>query len=74
MGIEECLERQYEQIKKCYDCNGYDKKCHIYASQVSVLQDDSECIQSGTIRNDLIKIKQRSPYITYPVLKRILNI
>jgi len=78
MGIEEilpddCREKQYQQINKCYDCGGYEVKCIIYKQQSDLLGTDIECMQSGTIRNDLKKIKQGLSNITYPVLYRILE-
>lgn len=82
MGIEELIpddvkadvvEKQYQQINICFDCSGYNLTCEMYFQQASLLKDGRECMQLGTIKNDLVKMKQGVNNITYPILKRIME-
>lgn len=77
MGLEIVLSaimrRQYNQIKHCLYCSGYDLKCEIYSSESIIFGRNHQCSNIKVIMNDLNKFKIGVDNITYPILKPILK-
>lgn len=55
-----------KQIKKCYEtCPGKDEDCSLYKSYKDFLKEDEPCTVYQTLGNDIEKLHEGKPNITY---------